>query len=203
MQTPKEEIRNSLLESAGKLFLSKGFLKTSMREIARDAGVGLANIYNYFSSKDEIFRTVVQPVTLAFEQMAHSHHDSGGTDVLEMYAEPYLRKVTDEYVTLINSHRRKLEILLFRAQGSSLEDFRERYTDRTTAAVKEWLAGMKRRHPALNIAVSDFSIHLHTVWMFTLFEEIIMHRVKPREMKQVIAEYIRFETTGWKELMKI
>lgn len=196
MQTPKEEIRNSLLESAGKL-------KTSMREIARDAGVGLANIYNYFSSKDEIFRTVVQPVTLAFEQMAHSHHDSGGTDVLEMYAEPYLRKVTDEYVTLINSHRRKLEILLFRAQGSSLEDFRERYTDRTTAAVKEWLAGMKRRHPALNIAVSDFSIHLHTVWMFTLFEEIIMHRVKPREMKQVIAEYIRFETTGWKELMKI
>ena len=189
MQTPKEEIRNSLLESAGKLFLRKGFLKTSMREIARDAGVGLANIYNYFRSKDEIFRTVVQPVTLAFEQMAHSHHDSGGTDVLEMYAEPYLRKVTDEYVTLINSHRRKLEILLFRAQGSSLEDFRERYTDRTTAAV--------------NIAVSDFSIHLHTVWMFTLFEEIIMHRVKPREMKQVIAEYIRFETTGWKELMKI
>lgn len=80
--------------------------------------------------------------------------------MLEMYAEPYLRKVTDEYVTLINSHRRKLEILLFRAQGSSLEDFRERYTDRTTAAVKEWLAGMKRRHPALNIAVSDFSIHL-------------------------------------------
>ena len=74
-------IRNSLLESAGKLFLRKGFLKTSMREIARDAGVGLANIYNYFSSKDEIFRTVVQPVTLAFEQMAHSHHDSGGTDV--------------------------------------------------------------------------------------------------------------------------
>ena len=81
MQTPKEEIRNSLLESAGKLFLRKGFLKTSMREIARDAGVGLANIYNYFSSKDEIFRTVVQPVTLAFEQMAHSHHDSGGEGV--------------------------------------------------------------------------------------------------------------------------
>lgn len=147
MQTPKEEIRNSLLESAGKLFLRKGFLKTSMREIARDAGVGLANIYNYFRSKDEIFRTVVQPVTLAFEQMAHSHHDSGGTDVLEMYAEPYLRKVTDEYVTLINSHRRKLEILLFRAQGSSLEDFRERYTDRTTAAVKEWLGGMETPAP--------------------------------------------------------
>ena len=40
MQTPKEEIRNSLLESAGKLFLRKGFLKTSMREIARDAGWG-------------------------------------------------------------------------------------------------------------------------------------------------------------------
>ena len=195
--------RNQILDAAQRCFKKQGFHKTTLRDIAQEFGMSAGHIYNYFSSKDEIFRTVVQPVTLAFEQMAHSHHDSGGTDVLEMYAEPYLRKVTDEYVTLINSHRRKLEILLFRAQGSSLEDFRERYTDRTTAAVKEWLAGMKRRHPALNIAVSDFSIHLHTVWMFTLFEEIIMHRVKPREMKQVIAEYIRFETTGWKELMKI
>lgn len=203
MQTPKEEIRNSLLESAGKLFLRKGFLKTSMREIAADARVGLANIYNYFSSKDEIFRMVVQPVTLAFERMIRSHHSPQGTDVLEMYTEPYLRAVTDEYVVLINSHRKKLEILLFRAQGSSLEDFRERYTDRTTATVREWLAEMKRLHPALNITVSDFSIHLHTVWMFTLFEEIIMHRISPGEMKQVIAEYIRFETTGWRELMKI
>lgn len=199
----KEEIRSSLLESAGKLFLRKGFLKTSMREIAADAHVGLANIYNYFSCKDEIFRMVVQPVTLAFERMIRSHHDPQGTDVLEMYTEPYLRTVTGEYVALINSHRKKLEILLFKAQGSSLEDFRKRYTDRTTATVREWLAEMKRLHPALNVAVSDFSIHLHTVWMFTLFEEIIMHRISPGEMEQVIAEYIRFETTGWRELMKI
>ena len=62
---------------------------------------------------------------------------------------------------------------------------------------------MKRQYPSINIAVSDFSIHLHTVWMFTLFEEIIMHKIKPKDMPQIISEYIRFETTGWRELIRI
>lgn len=55
----------------------------------------------------------------------------------------------------------------------------------------------------MNIEVSDFMIHLHTVWMFTLFEEIIMHRVTGDDMVRVIEEYIKFEINGWKHLLNI
>ena len=96
-----------------------------------------------------------------------------------------------------------MEILLFRAQGSSLERFRENYTDRSTELVKAWFASMQRKHPEINTAVSDFIIHLHTVWMFTLFEELLMHAVPKQEMESILHDYILFEIQGWRAIIKV
>lgn len=74
MQKLKNDIRQELLKAAEELFLRKGFQKTSMREIAEVAQVGLGNIYNYFSGKDDLFCTIVYPVTHAFERMLEKHH---------------------------------------------------------------------------------------------------------------------------------
>ena len=49
MQTVKDHIKSDILQSAATLFLEKGYLKVPMREIAHKSGVGLSNIYNYFS----------------------------------------------------------------------------------------------------------------------------------------------------------
>lgn len=203
MQRCKEETRTEILRHAARIFRTRGFAGSSMREIADAAHVCLSNIYNYFPGKDAIFRAVVRPATLALEKMLQGHHGQQGEDVMSIGTETYLQKVTSEYVALLGRHRTTLELLFFRAQGSSLENYRETYTDRSTALVRAWLDDMKRRHPRMNAEVSDFSIHLHTVWMFTLFEEIIMHRIKPKDTPQIVAEYIRFETTGWRELMKL
>ena len=96
-----------------------------------------------------------------------------------------------------------LVLLFFHAQGSSLENFKENFTERSTSLVKEYFRDMKEKHPQMNINVTDFSIHLHTAWMFTMFEELIMHRVGIENLEQIVTEYITFEVTGWRELMKI
>ena len=139
----------------------------------------------------------------ALEAMLQEHHGIRGEDVMRMKSEKYLKACIDEYVSLIDEHRTLLEILLFRAQGSLLEHFRESYTDRSTELVKAWFASMQRKYPEINTTVSDFIIHLHTVWMFTMFEELIMHRVGIEDLEQIVTEYITFEVTGWRELMKI
>ncbi len=46
-------------------------------------------------------------------------------------------------------------------------------------------------------------VHLHTVWMFTMFEEILMHKMTLTEIRQIIEEYITFETIGWKYLLQV
>lgn len=203
MQTLKSNIREMILKAARGKFSRKGFLKTSMRDIADAAGMGVGNIYNYFAGKDELFQAVVRPVTDEFKRLLEKHHGQSGRDALEMFSEAYFRDCVNEYVQLIDKYRTLMRILLFLAQGSSLETFREQFTNRATEQVKAWFADNKQRHPEINVAVSDFFIHLHTVWMFTLFEEMLMHNIQRQEIDRIVEEYVRFEIQGWKNIMNI
>ena len=203
MQVLKENIRGRILAVARQQFRHSGYSKTSMREIAELAGVGVGNIYHYFTNKDELFCEVVRPVLYALEAMLQEHHGIRGEDIMMMRSEKYLKACIDEYVSLINTHRGLMEILLFRAQGSSLEHFRENYTDRSTELVKTWFTSMQQKYPEINTTVSDFIIHLHTVWMFTMFEELLMHSVPRQEMEAILHDYILFEIQGWRAIINI
>lgn len=54
-KAPPAANRSRILAAAAKLFTRKGFHGTSTRDIAAEAGVSLGNIYNHFSTKEEIF----------------------------------------------------------------------------------------------------------------------------------------------------
>jgi len=49
----------AILDSAYRLFVSQGYAATSMRQIAEDAGLALGSAYNHFSSKEDIFKTII------------------------------------------------------------------------------------------------------------------------------------------------
>jgi AcrR family transcriptional regulator len=54
-----ERTRTEITEAAYRLFLEKGYHGTSMRQIAKEAGIALGGIYNHFSSKEDIFVSVL------------------------------------------------------------------------------------------------------------------------------------------------
>lgn len=53
------ESQEKILDAAFKLFVKQGYHGTSMRTIAREAGLAPASIYNHFESKEEIFTQVI------------------------------------------------------------------------------------------------------------------------------------------------
>lgn len=203
MQVLKDDIKRRILDVARRDFNQRGFTKASMRDIAAKVGVGVGNLYNYYHSKDDLFCAVLAPVVSAYYAMFDKHHGEYGQDAISMTQENYLLSAVSDYMAILKGNRTLLKILLFKSQGSSLEHFKMEFTDRATAQVKTWFANNKLRHPEMNTDVSDFMIHLHTVWMFTLFEEILMHRITEADMERVIKEYIKFEINGWKHLLQI
>jgi AcrR family transcriptional regulator len=54
----KELRERIILETAEKLFLSEGYDKTTMDEIARQSEFSKGTLYNYFSSKDELYLAI-------------------------------------------------------------------------------------------------------------------------------------------------
>ncbi len=60
MVVVKQEIRNHIVGVARKIFTRNGFKKTTMEEIAEVSSKGKSSIYYYFTSKEDIFRAVVE-----------------------------------------------------------------------------------------------------------------------------------------------
>ncbi|MDR3396656.1 MAG: TetR/AcrR family transcriptional regulator [Pandoraea sp.] len=59
-QVKKEDIRLAILEASHALFLEKGYVDTTMVQIAKRAGISHANIYSYFSAKLQVFFCVYE-----------------------------------------------------------------------------------------------------------------------------------------------
>ena len=56
----KDITRNSIVEVAREIFAQYGFRKTTMNEIADGVGKGKSSLYYYFSSKEDVYRAVIE-----------------------------------------------------------------------------------------------------------------------------------------------
>ena len=54
-----DEVKNAILEAAKRVFQKWGINKTTMEDIAREAGKGKSTLYYYYQSKEDIFDAVV------------------------------------------------------------------------------------------------------------------------------------------------
>ena len=107
----KEEIiRGEIVEAASKLFQQYGLHKTTMEDIAKEAGKGKSTLYYYFTNKDEVFDAVVtkeinevQAAVLQAVKEKHSAREKLRTYAATNFAE--LRK----------------KVLLFKMVGGELQ----------------------------------------------------------------------------------
>ncbi|WP_375739606.1 TetR/AcrR family transcriptional regulator [Pseudomonas boanensis] len=62
--TDPESARGKLLQTAAHLFRSKGFERTTVRDLASAVGIQSGSIFHHFKSKDEILRSVMEETVL-------------------------------------------------------------------------------------------------------------------------------------------
>lgn len=114
MQVLKDEVRESIEISARQLFLEKGYEKSSMKEIAVNAGISKSNLYNYFKSKEEIFDALTKSVRNQIEKfltlfLAHEFDEPFGSqnfiDMLSDNIFNYLLSQKDEFLLLMNGSK--------------------------------------------------------------------------------------------------
>lgn len=68
----KEEIREQIIESARQIFSKYGFRKTTMDEVARSVNKGKSSIYYYFTSKEEIYKAVIEKEAIILRDEIHN-----------------------------------------------------------------------------------------------------------------------------------
>lgn len=80
MQVLKEELRTLILINAEQEFLQKKFENASLRNIAKESGTTIGNIYRYFSNKEALFDELVRNEYNAFLYLME-HHENAELDI--------------------------------------------------------------------------------------------------------------------------
>ncbi len=91
-----EQRRRQIADTAVKLFIEKGFHKTTTRQIANAAGVSIGSLYEYIASKEDILYLVCDSI--------HQQVEQGVTDAMKGVQEGRntLAAVIREYFMVCN-----------------------------------------------------------------------------------------------------
>ncbi|WP_232665063.1 TetR/AcrR family transcriptional regulator [Pseudonocardia sp. TRM90224] len=93
-QQQARETRARVLVEAGRLFLEKGYVETSMPDIARSAGVSVQTVYKAFANKATLLKAVYDiSVVGDDEPVAMADRDA----IAEVVAEPDARRKIELY----------------------------------------------------------------------------------------------------------
>lgn len=101
----------TILSVSAKLFLEKGFDKTSMMDIAKTAGISKGAIYHHFQSKDEIIKSVTerqaQAVKDVMENFLSETYSLSGKEQLQLILERNFENQKAHYLDDVMSIRMK------------------------------------------------------------------------------------------------
>ena len=153
IEAEKQERIESILNAARKLFLKKGYLGATMRDIALEAELSTGAIYVYFSGKDEIYERVCEEAFLVVIGLIKEVASIEGTP------KDRIRAIAQQYFTFYTEYAEYFEMLTFHDLGftkrGQSEHLRERLKDLTAQAINI-IEGVVRE----GIACGDFSSDL-------------------------------------------
>lgn len=74
-----EEVRALIVDAATELFAERGYMQTTMRDVAAKADIGLSVLYRQYASKELLFSaTFVAPFLASFERFRADRENAAG-----------------------------------------------------------------------------------------------------------------------------
>jgi len=129
MQYLKDDVKNKIMAAALKEFKQYGYLHSSMRRIAQDAGITTGNIYRYFKNKEQLFDEIVRPTyvkSIRFTEEMKRKLESHPTDLASKGSEtPYLPLIYQSVFEVFQESSQELRILLICSEGSKYASMKQ------------------------------------------------------------------------------
>ena len=184
-------------------FLDKGFLSASLRQIVKNAGVTTGAFYGYFSWKEALFASIVEPHAAAlmgrFMEAQTSFAGRPEAEQPEHMGEDS-ESCLDWMVDYICQNREPVKLLLCRAEGTGYESFVHNMVEvevEYTLRYMEVLRRLGRRVPTLSRSLC----HIIASGMFNGLFEVVIHDMPYEQALRDVKQLRAFYTAGWLELV--
>jgi AcrR family transcriptional regulator len=126
MQYLKEEVYERIIFSALQEFREKGYINSSIRTIAKNAGIASGNVYRYFESKEELFNKIMGPV---YNQLMTYISDIEKANYSEanIYCHPMseINQIKNMIMEIFKDYSTELLILIDNSKGTKYENIKK------------------------------------------------------------------------------
>ena len=202
-----EEKSNATLEkiheAAMAEFLDKGFQGASLRQIVKNAGVTTGAFYGYFSSKEALFASIVEPHAAAL-MGRFMEAQTSFSELPEQEQPEHMGLESSQcvhwMVDYICDHREPVKLLLCKAEGTSYEHFVHNMVEvevEYTLRYMDVLRRLGREVPEL----SQSLCHIIASGMINGLFEIVVHDMPKEQALRDVEQFRTFYTGGWLKLM--
>lgn len=195
----ERETREKLLYSAKTEFYDKGFMKASLRNICKNAGVTTGALYFFFKDKDDLFVSLVrEPLarihTIMNEHFAQERQMADEGDFL-------VQDFSNEYETAFGVihelylHREEFLLLITKAQGSSLENAVDAVVEISDRHYHILAEAFAKRFPGMRM--EEETVHWIAHMQTDIFVYMITHIETKEEAVRYMKQAVRYMVNGW------
>ena len=203
MEAAERTTREQIQEAALAEFFDKGFRGASLRQIVKSAGVTTGAFYGYFSSKEALFASIVEPHAAAI--MGRFMETQTAFAALPEAEQPGHMGVesaacVDWMVDYLYRHPEPSRLLICCAEGTSYERFVHNMVEVEVEATFQYLDVLRRL--GQDVPQLDRQLcHIIASGMFNAVFEVVVHDMPHEHAKQYVRQLREFYMAGWQKLM--
>ena len=204
MQDTSNLTLNKIQQAAIDEFLEKGFRGASLRQIVKHAGVTTGAFYGYFSSKEALFASIVEPHAQAI--MANFMEAQLRFADLPKNEQPSHMGIEsssciDWMVDYICEHRDPIKLLLSKAEGTSYENFVHNIVEVEVEYTLKYMDVL--RELGYTVPRLDKTLcHIIASGMFGGIFEVVIHDIPKKQAMRDAGQLRAFYTAGWLALIE-
>lgn len=202
MPCDEQSTQKNILEAGKKEFLAKGFRAASLRNIVKEAGVTTGAFYGYYTSKEELFRALVEnqakKCMAAFREAQDTLANLPPPEQL-----PQMNAISGDCMNWIVDYIYKnfdaFKLLLCCAEGTEYEHFIHKMVEIEVEATHRFTATLQSLgHPVKDI---DSQLeHILISGFFSGFFETVIHDMPKEQSVRYVKELQEFYHAGWQKL---
>lgn len=193
----------NILNAGKKEFLEKGFKSASLRNIVKEAGVTTGAFYGYFSCKEALFASIVEPHAAAIM----GKFMKAQLDFADLPKEEQPNHMGVEsadcmswMIDYMYDHYKDVKILICCSDGTSYENFVDHMVDVEVESTFKYIDVLK--YLGKDVPYIDKELcHMIASGMFNGIFEVLRHDMPKERAKMFIKQLREFHMAGWNKIM--
>jgi len=205
MRPTNEKLKQAILDAGKQEFLTQGYQKASMRNIARSAGATTGAVYIYFTEKQALFHALVSE---AAEQLENRYRDQQqefwdldvdhpieNLDQLAKHDQNWL-------IEYVYDHFEEFKLICCCSAGTVYENYMDQLVQIEAEASLTFIERLQSER-GKQLRIDKELVHIVSNALFSGIFETVIHDMPREKAREYIERLYVFYEAGWFKLLDI